>query len=113
MEAESGGREAMRVKRHPVLGESPRGRPATIYLDGRPIRAIEGEPVAAALYAAGVRVTRYSARRKEPRGAFCMIGRCAECRMKVDGIPNVRTCQTAVREGMRVETPGASSEPGD
>ncbi len=88
------------------MGEMERGRPVTIYVDGRQVPAHEGEPIAAALYAAGIRLTRYSPHSGEPRGPFCMIGRCTECAMTVDGTPNVRTCVTPVREGMKVETPG-------
>ncbi|MHB8947330.1 MAG: (2Fe-2S)-binding protein, partial [Bacillota bacterium] len=42
--------------------------------------------------------------RTGPRGLFCAIGRCTDCVMTVDGVPNVRTCVTPVREGLRVET---------
>ena len=97
----------LRVGRHPVLGEMGRGRPVTIYVDGRPVPAREGEPVAAALYASGIRITRYARLSGEPRGPFCMIGQCTECAMTVDGVPNVRTCIAPVRDGMRVETPGS------
>lgn len=76
----------------------------TIYCDGRPIQAVEGEPVAAALLAAGVYAMRTTVKRGEPRGVFCAIGRCTDCVMTVDGIPNVRTCITPVREGMKVAT---------
>lgn len=96
----------MRVGRHAVLGEMAGGRPVTIYVDGRPITAREGEPIAAALYALGIRITRYSSHSAEPRGPFCMIGRCTECAMTVDGVANVRTCLASVRDGMKVETPG-------
>lgn len=96
----------LRVGGHPVLGDMSEGRWVTIYVDGRPVQALEGEPVAAALYAAGIRVLRRSVRSGEPRGPFCMIGRCTECAMTVDGVPNVRTCQKAVSDGMRITTPG-------
>ncbi len=98
----------LRVRKHPVLGEMAKGDLVTIYVDGRPLSAREGEPVAAALYANGIKVTRFSSISGEPRGPFCMIGRCTECAMTVDGVPNVRTCLTPVREGMKVETPGRS-----
>ena len=39
-----------------------------------------------------------------PRGFYCAIGNCASCQMVVDGEPNVRTCITLLKEGMRVET---------
>lgn len=96
----------LRVGDHAVLGEMGGGRLVTIFVDGVPLEAREGEPIAAALYAHGIRATRYSARSGEPRGPFCMIGRCTECAMTVDGVPNVRTCMTAVRDGMRADTPG-------
>ncbi len=95
-----------RVERHPVLDELGKGETVTIIVDGQSLPAREGEPIAAALYANGIRTTRYSSRSGEPRGPFCMIGRCTECAMTVDGVPNVRTCLTPVRDGMVVETPG-------
>lgn len=94
----------MRVENHPILGEMKKGRPVTIYVDGKAICAFEGEPVAAALLAAGIRVLHLSAKRGEPRGFFCALGRCTDCIMTVDGRPNVRTCITPVRGGMVIET---------
>lgn len=96
----------MRVRRHPVLGDADGAKRVTIFLDGKPVNAREGEPVAAALYAAGRRVTRYTKRGREARGPFCMIGRCTECSMILEGVGMVRTCITPVREGMRIRTPG-------
>ena len=95
---------SMRVKEHPILGPVPEGRTVHITVDGKRIEAIEGEPIAAALFAAGIRTMRYSEKRQEPRGIFCAIGRCTDCAMMVDGVPNVRTCVTKVRDGMKVET---------
>jgi len=48
-------------------------------VDGKKIRAREGETVAAALIAAGVKVFRYSVKRNEPRSLFCAIGRYTDC----------------------------------
>jgi len=94
----------MRVLDHPILGTAELGREVTIEVDGQPIQAYEGEPIAAALMAAGFRVLRHTVKRHEPRGVYCAIGRCTDCAMTVDGRPNVRTCVTPVREGMRIET---------
>ncbi len=93
-----------RIKHHPILGESAEGRKVTITVDGRPVQACEGEPIAVALMAAGKRVLRYTEKFGEPRGVFCALGRCTDCAMTVDGRPNVRTCVTPVHEGMQVET---------
>lgn len=93
----------MRVIEHPILEELKDQKKATLYYNGKPIEAVEGEPIAAALMNAGIRVFRTTAKRHEPRGIFCAIGRCTDCMMIVDGIPNTRTCVTAVKDGMRVE----------
>ena len=92
----------MRIKEHPILPNLER-RAVTIYYNGESLEAFEGEPVASALMAAGIRVMRATAKRREPRGVFCAIGRCTDCMMIVDGVPNTRTCVTTVHDGMRVE----------
>ena len=94
----------MRVLDHPILGKAKLGREVTIEVDGRPVPAYEGEPIAAALIAAGYKVFRYTVKRNEPRGVHCAIGRCTDCVMTVDGRPNVRTCVTPVVDGMKVQT---------
>lgn len=94
----------MRVIKHPILGEDKRLNNAEIIVDGKAIPAIEGEPIAAALLAAGIRKFRVTERDKKPRGIYCGIGCCTDCIMTVDGQPNVRTCVTPVRNGMIVET---------
>jgi predicted molibdopterin-dependent oxidoreductase YjgC len=96
----------MRIIHHPILGDSPEARKVIIRVDGNEIIATEGEPIAATLAAAGIRVHRYTAKRADPRGVFCGIGQCTDCMMKVNGVPNVRTCITPVVEGMIVETQG-------
>ncbi len=95
---------ANRITQHPILGDIETVPYVTIYFDGEPIVARQGEMVAAALYSAGVRTFRYTPKRNEPRGVFCAIGRCTDCMMTVNGIPNTRTCITPVQAGMRIET---------
>jgi predicted molibdopterin-dependent oxidoreductase YjgC len=94
----------MRVEKHPVLGDREVGRLVSITVDGKVMEAVEGEPIAAALLAQGMRVMRKTPRFGELRGVFCGIGRCTDCIMTVDGIPNVRTCVTPVREGMVINS---------
>ncbi len=78
------------------------GREITIFFDGRPVAAREGDSVAAALYAAGTRIFTRSFKYHRPRGLLCGAGRCPNCLMNVDGAPNVRSCVTPARDGMQV-----------
>lgn len=82
-----------------------RGARVVFLFDGREIVAWEGESIAAALLAAGVRSFRLTDRDRAPRSYFCGMGVCHDCLMTVDGEPGVRTCLTPVRPGLRVETP--------
>lgn len=94
----------MRIETHPILGSYEKGSLVSFTLDGKELEGYEGEPIAAALRAAGVMVHRYTLKKDEPRGIFCAIGRCTDCVMIVDGEPNVRTCITPLRAGMRLQT---------
>jgi len=94
----------MRFAEHPILGTFPRGRKVTVLVDGQEVEAFEGEMIAFALHADGIKTLHWTAKRNEPRGIFCAIGHCTDCMMIVDGVPNVRACITPVREGMRIET---------
>ena len=81
-----------------------RGRPFHFTCDGEPVLAYPGESIGAALFAAGRRKLRTTARLDAPRGFYCGMGVCWECVMVVDGKPAVRACMTAAAPGMRVET---------
>jgi len=94
----------MRINEHPILGVIEKGRLVHFTLDGADMEGYEGEPIAAALRAAGVMTHRHTVKRGEPRGIFCAIGRCTDCVMVVNGKPNVRTCVTPLEEGMKVQT---------
>jgi len=91
-----------RIWEHPIL-TFKRGKKVKFYFNNVEVEAYEGESIAAALYAIGVNVFSRSIKLGRPRGVFCMIGKCSSCFMKVDGIPNVRTCIEPVRDGLRVE----------
>lgn len=101
-----------RITTHPILGDTPEGKLVEFTYDGKLLQGIEGEPISAALRVAGVMAHRYTKKRHEPRGVFCAIGRCTDCVMIVDGIPNVRTCITPLKAGMDVRTQyGTSDKP--
>jgi predicted molibdopterin-dependent oxidoreductase YjgC len=94
----------MRIERHPLIDDYEKGESVSFFFDGREVKGSKGEPVAAALKALGIQIHRYTVKRHEPRGIFCAIGRCTDCVMVVDDMPNVRTCTTPLVAGMRVET---------
>lgn len=98
------GHGAGRIVEHPVLGELPAAAMVPFTFDGRRVEGRAGEPIVAALFAAGVRVLRTMPRFGDARGGYCMVGRCADCLMVVDGVPNVRACMTPVSEGLDVRT---------
>jgi predicted molibdopterin-dependent oxidoreductase YjgC len=93
----------MRIEEHPIL-DFKRGKLLHFTFNGEQMTGYEGESVAAALHAAGVKALGESIFLHRPRGFYCAIGNCSSCLMVVDGVPNVKTCVTELREGMAVET---------
>ena len=93
----------MRINQHPIL-TFDRGAPISFTFDGQPMTGYSGETIAAALHANGVKVLAHSIEKHRPRGFYCAIGNCSSCMMVVDGVPNVKTCITELKDGMVVET---------
>ncbi len=93
-----------RIKHHIILDELKTKKKVKIIVDGNELEAFEGEMIAAALLANGHKKFRYTKKYHLPRGIYCGIGRCTDCIMTVNGIPNVRTCITPVEEGMVIKT---------
>ncbi|EJL32923.1 (2Fe-2S)-binding protein [Brevibacillus sp. BC25] len=93
---------SQRIDHHPVLGSLGDRKQLPFYYNGSVYTAYEGETIAGALLAAGVRTLRVHEEKGTPRGIYCNIGHCYECRVHVDGVPTVRACMTLVQEGMQV-----------
>jgi sarcosine oxidase subunit alpha len=74
---------------------------------GREIAAVDGDSIASALLAAGIRVIRHAAN-GEPRGVYCGIGHCYECRVTVNGVGGRRACLVPAADGMIVEEDGGA-----
>jgi predicted molibdopterin-dependent oxidoreductase YjgC len=70
-------------------------------VDGQPITAPSGRSIAAALVERGESRLRHSPG-GAPRGIYCGIGVCFECRVHVEGRGMVRACVTPVEDGMRI-----------
>ena len=70
--------------------------------NGSTIQAEPGDTVASALYRSGIRTFTHSYEYGRPRGLLCLTGACPNCMVNVDGVPNVRSCTTPVRDGLTV-----------
>jgi sarcosine oxidase subunit alpha len=68
-----------------------------------PVSVPAGSTVAAAVLEAGVSTFRRSVL-GEARGPLCGMGICFECRVNVNGVAHVRSCQTLCENGMEVRT---------
>ena len=92
-----------RIESHPILSWD-RGESFLFSFNGKEIIAYENETIAMALHAAGIRRFSRSFKYYRPRGLYCGNGYCNSCAMRVDGIPNIRTCITEAKKDMIVET---------
>jgi glycine/D-amino acid oxidase-like deaminating enzyme len=94
---------------HPLI--TPSAEAVGITFDGRPLSALPGETVAAALSAAGILAYRRTAS-GAPRGLWCGMGACFDCLVTIDGRANQRACLAKVAPGMVVESaPPAAPAP--
>jgi sarcosine oxidase, subunit alpha len=80
-----------------------RTKSVALKFEGKRISAFDGDTIASALYASGVRTFGRSFLYHRPRGLFCISGKCPNCMVTVDGVPNVRACSQRVRQGMEVK----------
>ena len=88
------------------------GRPVRFWYDGQPVEGLEGETLAAALAASGIRELRHT-RSGERRGLYCGMGACFDCLVTVDGRASQRACLTKVAEGQQVRSTMPAGTPED
>ncbi len=91
-----------RINDHPILGKKTQRASVTFTFNGKPMAGYRGEPIAAALLAAGIRTLRKHEESGNSRGIYCAIGHCMECRLQVQGKGIVRSCLTPLEEGMQI-----------
>lgn len=92
----------LRITDHPILGQPVSQTTVFIDVEGRTIEALEGEPVAAAMLAAGMRIVRTMPETGSPRGIFTAVGRSIEELGTVNGEANTPLMSTPVSNGMTV-----------
>lgn len=95
------------------LLDQTRGPLVDIHVEGRILRAVEGDNLAAALLTADLRPFRTTPVGGVPREPYCMMGVCFDCLAVIDGHPNRQTCLETVRAGMTVERQCGAPEIGD
>lgn len=76
-------------------------------LDGQTLEGQRGDTVASAMLGCGEKLFSRSIKYHRARGAFCFSGSCAQCLMRIDGLPNLPACQVPLASGMRVERQNA------
>lgn len=91
----------MRIEKHPILSFEKKKEIPFIF-EGKKVIGYEGDTIASAIHALGIKTLSFSIEKKRPRGFYCAIGNCASCNMIVNGTPNVRTCITPLKENMVV-----------
>jgi len=94
----------MRVVSHPILGELQERKRVTIYFNDQSYEVYEGDTIASAMMAEGVKTLRHHEVSGKGRGIYCNIGHCFECRVQVGERKVVRACLTPVSEGMDIHS---------
>lgn len=95
-----------RIYNHPVLDPIDESDVVTFTFNNKEYQGLRHESIAAALLANGVRTLRHHEESGTPRGIYCNIGHCFECRVIVNGEQGVRACLTPVQDGMNIESSG-------
>ncbi|GGA74273.1 (2Fe-2S)-binding protein [Ornithinibacillus halotolerans] len=93
-----------RIVDHPVLGKLEERQKVQFEFDGKTYEGYENDTIASALLAHGIRTLRKHEESGNPRGIYCNIGHCFECRVTVNGETNVRACLTPIKANMIVES---------
>lgn len=93
-----------RIFDHPILGKLEDQNQVTFTFDDQQYVGSEGDTIASALLANGIRTLRVHEESGKPRGIYCNIGHCFECRVIVNGKTGVRACMTVIEQDMKVES---------
>lgn len=99
-----------RLKDLPTLRVNPR-KPLSFFYGRKQYQGYQGDSVATALYANGIRVFSRSIKYHRPRGLYSLDGDCTNAMMEIDGVPNVPTERTPLRDGMNIRAQNVVGTP--
>jgi sarcosine oxidase subunit alpha len=99
-----------RLSQLPTLRVDP-SRKRSLTYRGKTYPGVAGDTIASALFANGVRVFGRSLKYHRPRGLYSLDGECSNSMMEVDGVPNVRTENTPLENGMAVKAQNVVGSP--
>jgi hydrogen cyanide synthase HcnA len=75
----------------------------TVHINGQPVTAAIGETVLSVIQSLGLRqIARND--HNQIGGAYCGMGVCQCCLVRINGRHKRRACQTVVRDGMQIQT---------
>ncbi len=100
-----------RIIDHPVLGKLSEKKVITFTYDGEEYQGLEGDTIASALLANDIRKLRVHEASSRPRGIYCNIGHCFECRVTVGTQEGIRACLTPIKNNMSIESGKAQPQP--
>ena len=83
---------------------TPSKKEVTFTFNGDTFKGVEGQSIAAALMASGVRELRRTRFNEEPRLIFCGIGICFDCVVVINDVANQRACLIEISDGAKIES---------
>lgn len=102
-----------RIDAHPVLGQLEEKKKISFTFDGETYEGLEDDTIASALLANGIRTLRKHEESGNPRGIYCNIGHCYECRVTVNDETNIRACLTPIKDNMIIKSGSKQPHPLD
>jgi sarcosine oxidase subunit alpha len=99
-----------RITGLPTLRIKPKEELSLLYR-GKTYQGVNGDTVATALYANGIRIFSRSIKYHRPRGLYSLDGESANCLLEIDGVPNLYGELIPVRDGMNVRPQNVVGSP--
>lgn len=92
---------------HPVYR---RGKNIAVTINGLKVQAFDGELVSTVLQEEGITTFAHKHTTGQPSGLYCGMGVCYECLVTINGVNNLRACQTYAADRMIIETAGQATQ---